>query len=732
MKHTIVTILLTLAAMAVQAQTVNVVTGSVTTKYTAEQADEMVYSDGGATLTIGGKAFSVSDISQIYIDGSTVTDNSVEVSYSGDAATVTVSGNIAPYIETTLSGAHVSVVQGEGIGDDTGKVVYTLSGSSTDGEFYLEGSYKMDLELNGLTLTNPTGAPINLQNGKAVNVSVKKGTTNTLTDCADGSQKACFVIKGHADFKGQGTLNVYGKTAHAIKTSDYMTVKNLTLNILEAVKDGINANEYFLMESGTLTISGVGDDAIQASLDGTESTGVTTDHEDEDTGNIYILGGTLTATATATAAKCLKSDATVAVSGGTLKLTAAGEIDLTDETDPSYTACIKGTDFEQTGGDITLTVTGTAGRGISADDLLTVAGGTLTVNNSGEGKQGDSDNYTAKCLKAENVDLQAGTITLKATGTGGKGILAGSGTKTTSGMTSRWTDVTGSFVMGLEDGTGPTLTITTTGSRLGASSGRMARPGGGGNWPGGGGNPWNPGGETSDNTSSAKAIKAIPAVYIYGGTTTINTATDGAEGLESKTGVDIEGGQHYIKAYDDCINSAGQIYFNGGATVCYSFGNDAVDSNAGSAGAVTIGDGAVMAYSSKGSPEEGFDCDNNSYVRITGTGIGISAGGVQSSASGTVSNAKQGYAFISQPSSYSANTYYTLADESGNNLVTYAFEAGFTNKCSLITATGMKSGSTYTIKSSKTEPTDATTAFHGLYIGSSASGTTSVASFSAK
>ena len=732
MKHTIVTILLTLAAMAVQAQTVNVVTGSVTTKYTAEQADEMVYSDGGATLTIGGKAFSVSDISQIYIDESTVTDNSVEVSYSGDAATVTVSGNIAPYIETTLSGAHVSVVQGEGIGDDTGKVVYTLSGSSTDGEFYLEGSYKMDLELNGLTLTNPTGAPINLQNGKAVNVSVKKGTTNTLTDCASGTQKACFVIKGHADFKGQGTLNVYGKTAHAIKTSDYMTVKNLTLNILEAVKDGINANEYFLMESGTLTISGVGDDAIQASLDGTESTGVTTDHEDEDTGNIYILGGTLTATATATAAKCLKSDGTVSVSGGTLKLTAAGEIDLTDETDPSYTACIKGADFEQTGGDVTLTVTGTAGRGISADDLLTVAGGTLTVNNSGEGVQGDSDNYTAKCLKAENVDLQAGTITLKATGTGGKGILAGSGTKTTSGMTSRWTDVTGSFTMGLEDGTGPTLTITTTGSRLGASSGRMARPGGGGNWPGGGGNPWNPGGETSDNTSSAKAIKAIPAVYIYGGTTTINTATDGAEGLESKTGIDIEGGQHYIKTYDDCINSAGQIYFNGGATVCYSFGNDAVDSNAGSAGAVTIGDGAMMAYSSKGSPEEGIDCDNNSYIRITGTGIGISAGGVQSSASGTVSNAKQGYAFISQPSSYSANTYYTLADESGNNLVTYAFEAGFTNKCSFITATGMKSGSTYTIKSSKTAPTDATTAFHGLYIGSSASGTTSAASFSAK
>ena len=44
----------------------------------------------------------------------------------------------------------------------------------------------------------------------------------------------------------------------------------------------------------------------------------------------------------------------------------------------------------------------------------------------------------------------------------------------------------------------------------------------------------------------------------------------------------------------------------------------------------------------------------------------------------------------------------------------------------------MKSGSTYTIKYSTTEPTDAETAFHGLYLGSSAKGTTNVTSFTAK
>ena len=263
-----------------------------------------------------------------------------------------------------------------------------------------------------------------------------------------------------------------------------------------------------------------------------------------------------------------------------------------------------------------------------------------------------------------------------------------------------WSNVTGYYTQGKPDGTGPTLTITQTGGTY--------------------------------NSSSAKAIKAICAVTIYGGETTINTTKNGAEGLESKTSIDIRGGRHYLKCYDDCINSTGKVYFNGGVTVCYSTGNDAVDSNAGTTGAITIGDGVVFAYMTKGDPDEGLDCDNNNYIQITGTGIGISAGGKQSGTSGTISGAKQGYAFLTKPSSYATKTYYTLADAQGNNLVTYSFEATVKNSLSLITATGMTSKGSYTIKSSTTEPTDATTAFHGLYLGSSASGNTTVATFTAK
>jgi hypothetical protein len=84
-----------------------------------------------------------------------------------------------------------------------------------------------------------------------------------------------------------------------------MTLKDATLKVESAAGDGINCGQYFLMESGVLDIRSVEDDGIQCDIDDTEvgSTGETTDHEDEDSGNIYIEGGTITMNITGKAAK---------------------------------------------------------------------------------------------------------------------------------------------------------------------------------------------------------------------------------------------------------------------------------------------------------------------------------------------------------------------------------------------------------------------------------------------
>lgn len=243
------------------------------------------------------------------------TDNTVTIAYNGNSATVTVASNISSYV-TVQSGtsSHVKLVQSESVDALVGEITYTLSGSSTDGEFYMEGSYKASVELNGLTLTNPSGPAINIQNGKRIKLSAKNGTVSTLTDGVNADYNGCVHCKGHLELKGKGTLNVVGNSKHGIYSKEYMQVKNLTLNVTAATKDAIHCKEYFLMESGTVTINSAGDDGIQVELANDPVTGIIADHEDENTGNFYMEGGTLTINNYAD--KAVKADGELKITGG--------------------------------------------------------------------------------------------------------------------------------------------------------------------------------------------------------------------------------------------------------------------------------------------------------------------------------------------------------------------------------------------------------------------------------
>ena len=252
-----------------------------------------------------------------------IDDNTVEIVYSGETATVTIADNISDYV-TLASGtsSHVILIQSTDFAgvdattdNEDGEIFYRLSGTSTDGSFYLTGSYKCTVTLKGVTLTNPTGPALNIQNGKRVAVSVNSNTVNTLTDGANEDYNGCLHCKGHVKLKGKGTLNIVGNSKHALYCKEYLEVKNLTLNVTGSVKDGIHCREYMLVESGTISIANAGDDAIQVELDGTTSTGTTTGHEDEDSGNFYMTGGKLTIS------DCtgydIKADGTISLTGGT-------------------------------------------------------------------------------------------------------------------------------------------------------------------------------------------------------------------------------------------------------------------------------------------------------------------------------------------------------------------------------------------------------------------------------
>ena len=406
MRRLILSMIALVLTIAAGAQTLNVKVGSVTYQFPASQTGEMTYANG-ETVTIMGKTFSLTDITAMTVDNSKVSDGTIGVSYDGSTALVTVAGNVAQYVTPTVSGAHVSIAQSDDLAEE---ITYTLSGTSTDGEFYMSGSYKATIELNGLTLTNATpvysGAAVHIQNGKRIKVKIVTGTTNTLSDASTGSQKGCLYIKGHAEFAQKGTLNVVGNVKHGIKTGEYFTIKNATINVTSAAGDGISCAEYFLMESGTINISGTQDDGIQCDIDGDASTGETTDHEDEDSGNIYISGGTINITVTADAAKGIKGEGDMKISGGdiTVKTTGGGVWDST-KVKTKASACL-GADGNMTisGGTLNLTSTGAGGKGINGDGTFTATGGTIIIKTSGNAVVASSNGTLSIVNSSQQLD----------------------------------------------------------------------------------------------------------------------------------------------------------------------------------------------------------------------------------------------------------------------------------------------------------------------------------------
>ena len=565
--------------MAAVAQTLNVKVGSVTYQFPASQTGEMTYQDG-TTLTIMGKTFTLADIDAMTVDDSEVVDGTIVVNYDGGSASVMVAGNIAQHVTPIISGAHVSIAQGSDLAEE---ITYTLSGTSSDGEFYMSGSYKATIELNGLSLTNTTpvysGAAIHIQNGKRIKVKVASGTTNTLADAAGGSQKGCFYVKGHAEFAQKGTLNVVGNVKHGIKTGEYMTLKNATINVTSAVGDGISCAGYFLMESGNLSISGLGDDGIQCDLDGDTSTGETADHEDEDTGNIYIEGGTIDITITATAAKGIKSEGDVRISGGdiTVKTTGGGVWD-SDNKKTAASACLS-VDGNTiiSGGALNLTSTGAGGKGINCDGTFTATGGALTVKTSGNAVVASSSGSISTVTSSQQLDRYS-----------------------------------------------------------------------------------------SNYKSSPKGIKIDGAVNISGDAViSVTTTGAGGEGIESKTSIDINGGQVAVVASDDAINASyktssgsGNLTINGGCVYARSTGNDGIDAN----GNCYIKGGLVFAIGAS-SPEVAVDANSEQQKKLYVTGGTIVAiGGLESGSSLTQS--------CYSTNSWSKNTWYALTV--GNE--TFAFQ----------------------------------------------------------
>ena len=236
MKKTVISAIVGLllpAGMAFAQQSVNVVKGNVAYSFNTENTGLMNYTDG-QTLTILGNEFNLSDVDKITVSNVVVEDNTVLVEYNETSALVSVAGNLTPYVEAEVSGAHVALTQSEDVGDKTcGEITYILKGNSSDGSFILDGSYKATIELQGLTLTNPSGAAIDIENGKRIELSAKNGTVNTYDKAKKGTIKAYDKTK-------KGARKAYRKTKNGVVNA-YDKTKNGVVNAYDKTKNGIES-----------------------------------------------------------------------------------------------------------------------------------------------------------------------------------------------------------------------------------------------------------------------------------------------------------------------------------------------------------------------------------------------------------------------------------------------------------------------------------------------------------
>ena len=262
------------------------------------------------------------------------------------------------------------------------------------------------------------------------------------------------------------------------------------------------------------------------------------------------------------------------------------------------------------GGVLNVEVSAAAAKGINSESDIMVNGGRTTVITTGNG-QWDTEDLECKGASGIKTDsvftMNGGELWLKSTGSGGKGINA---------------DCEAYFY-------GGSTYIITEGGQF----------------------------KQNNDTSSPKGIKVDGDLDINGGRIWVRTTGYNGEGIETKSTMNVTGGEVACYTYDDALNSSGDMTISGGYIYAQARNNDGIDAN----GNCYIKGGLVMAVSAGGA-EVAIDANTEGGKKLyVQGGTIIALGGLE-----------QGSQLSQQcyQTQWTANTWYAMT--TGNT--TYAFK----------------------------------------------------------
>ena len=262
--------------------------------------------------------------------------------------------------------------------------IYIISGSASNCTIKVDTQDKVQLVLNGVSITNDSTPAIYVVSADKCFITTAENTENTLsvtgTFTSDGDTNTDAVIFSKDDlvFNGLGTLTI-NSSNNGISCKDDLKFTGGTYNIT-SVEDSIEANDSIAVCDGMFTINS-SKDAFHSEND-----------DDNTSGWIYISGGKFNIKSSSDA---IQGTSAVQIDGGTLDINSSEGIEATyiqinDGTvkiyasDDGINATKKSTAYstptiEINGGNLTVEVGPGDTDGIDANGDIIVNGGTINV-----------------------------------------------------------------------------------------------------------------------------------------------------------------------------------------------------------------------------------------------------------------------------------------------------------------------------------------------------------------
>lgn len=396
---------------------------------------------------------------------------------------------------TSCSDSSVTVADGSVVITKAG--TYKLSGTFTGQIIVNAGdSDKVQLVLDNVSITKEGSAALYIINADKVFVTTVSGTENTLASTGEFATSddetnidGAIFSKSDITFNGSGTLSVKCESKHGIVTKDDLKITGGTYNITSA-SQGLSGKDSVRIAGGNITITSGTDGIHSENTDNTEK------------GYVYISGGTLNITS---GKDCIDASGTVDIKDGTFTLKAGGG------------------SSEKTTGDSTESY-----KGIKADGVLTISGGTFDIDTLDDAIHSNAD-----------VTVSGGTLDIS---TGDDGIHSSNNTVVSGGEIN-----IDKCYEGLE---GQTVTVSGGKVTLTSSDDGINAAGGDNQGVGGGFGP--------DSFSADSEAK----ITITGGEIHVSASGDG---LDSNGDIEISGGTVYV--YGPTSNGNGSLDYENNAVI---------------------------------------------------------------------------------------------------------------------------------------------------------------------